>query len=60
MGNNVLMEDTVAAWEGITSSDCLAVLDEIKDVLPVVLPAVVGFLAFRKAWGFLRSAIKGA
>lgn len=60
MPGNYLMEETSSAWNGITSADCLAVLDEIKDVLPVVLPAVVGFLAFRKAWGFLRSAIKGA
>lgn len=52
--------DSAAAWNGITSSMMLALLDEIKACLPVVAPAVVGFLGFRKAWGFIRGAIKGA
>lgn len=47
-------------WEGITSDMLLGVLNEIKTIVPIVVPTVVGFLAFRKGWGFLRSAIKGA
>lgn len=47
-------------WNGITTAMMLGLLDEIKDCLPVVAPAVIGFLGFRKAWGFIRSAIKGA
>lgn len=47
-------------WEGINSDMLLGVLAEIKTIVPIVVPTVVGFMAFRKGWGFLRSAIKGA
>jgi len=49
-----------ASWNGITSSMMLELLTEIKNCLPIVAPAVIGFLGFRKAWGFIRGAIKGA
>lgn len=52
------MEGSV--WNGITSAMMLEVLSEIKSLLPIVAPAVVGFLAFRKGWGFIKSSIKGA
>lgn len=52
--------DTAVGWNGITSDMLLGVLDEIKSVFPVVVPAAVGFLGLRKAWGFIKSAIKGA
>ena len=47
-------------FTGITSAQCLGVLNEVTDLIPIVFPAVIGFIAFRKAWGFLKSAIKGA
>lgn len=47
-------------WDGITSESLLSILDEIKALIPIVVPTVVGFLGFRKAWGFLKTAIKGA
>lgn len=49
-----------SAWNGITSTMLLEVLTEIKAVLPIVVPTAVGFLGFRKAWGFLKGCIKGA
>lgn len=49
-----------SAWNGITSDTMLAVFDEIKDLIPIVAPAVIAFLGFRKAWSFLRSSIAGA
>lgn len=52
------METTV--WNSVDSTMLLGILDEIKDLIPIVVPTVVGFLGFRKAWGFLKSAIKGA
>lgn len=52
------MEGT--AWNGITSETMLAVFDEIESLIPIVAPAVIAFLGFRKAWSFLRSAIAGA
>lgn len=47
-------------WNGITGDMMLGVLTEIKALLPLVAPAVIGFIGFRKGWGFLKSAIKGA
>lgn len=47
-------------FTGITSAQCLEVLNEVTTLIPIVFPAVIGFIAFRKAWGFLKSAIKGA
>lgn len=47
-------------FEGITSAMFLGVLDTVKDLIPVVVPAVVGFLAFRKGWSFLKGEIKKA
>lgn len=44
----------------VTSATLLQVLDEIKGLVPVVLPTVIGFMAFRKGWSFLRGAVKGA
>lgn len=40
--------------------DLMQVLDEIVALVPVVLPVIVGCLAFRKGFAFLKSAIKGA
>ena len=37
-----------------------AVLDEVKALIPTVLPVVIGFIAFRKGFAFLKSALKGA
>lgn len=44
----------------LTGINLLAVLDQIKTLVPIILPAVVGFLAFRKGWSFIKSAIMGA
>lgn len=59
--NFAVMADTVAgAWNGVDSSMMAGVLDEIKSLLPIVAPAVIGFIAFRKGWSFIKNAIKGA
>lgn len=47
-------------FEGITATTLAPVLDGIKDLIPVVVPTVVGFLAFRKGWAFLKGQVKGA
>lgn len=44
----------------VTADSFNGVLDEVVGLVPIVLPAVIGFLAFRKGWGFIKSAIKGA
>ena len=48
------------SWNGVDGNMMLGVLSEIKTLLPIVAPAVIGFIGFRKGWGFIKSAIKGA
>lgn len=36
------------------------VLSEITTLVPILLPCVIGFIAFRKGWKFLRSALRSA
>lgn len=48
------------SWNGVTTAMMSGVFDEVKSLIPVVAPAVIAFLGFRKAWSFLRSAIAGA
>ena len=43
--------------EGI---DLTAVLDEVVNLVPIVLPVVIGFIAFRKGYAFIKRALKGA
>ena len=43
--------------EGI---DLSAVLDEIVALIPVVLPVVISFIAFRKGFAFIKRSLKGA
>lgn len=47
-------------FSSVTADSFNGVLDEVVALVPIVLPAVIGFLAFRKGWGFIKSAIKGA
>ena len=43
----------------VTSDMMNGILTQITDLLPVVLPVVVGALAFRKGLSFLMSTIRG-
>lgn len=52
--------DTTSMFSSVTTDVCMGVLDQITDLLPVVLPAVIGFIAFRKGWKFVKSALIGA
>ena len=47
-------------FTGITADSFSGVLDGIMELLPIVLPTVVGFIAFRKGWAWLKGQIKGA
>lgn len=43
----------------VTSEMMNGILSQITDLLPVVLPVIVGALAFRKGLSFLMSTIRG-
>ncbi len=40
--------------------DLTKVLDEVIALIPTVLPVVIGFIAFRKGFAFIKRALKGA
>ena len=44
----------------LTGVELLAVLDEIKALVPVVLPVIIGFIAFRKGLAFIKGTLRGA
>lgn len=44
----------------VSSAGLGNILNQIVALVPTVLPAVIGFLAFRKGWGFIKSAVRGA
>lgn len=44
----------------VTSAMLNGIFDEIKALIPIILPTVITFLAFRKGWSFLKGEIKGA
>lgn len=53
--------NTVFSWStALNGIDFNSVFQGIYDLIPITLPAVLGFLAFRKGWGFLKGIIKGA
>ena len=55
------MEASSTIFNGVITAQTLSpVMDGIKELLPVVLPVVVGFLALRKGVSFVLSSIRGA
>lgn len=49
------------SWStALANIDFNSVFQGIYDIMPILLPAILGFLAFRKGWSFLKGAIKGA
>lgn len=45
--------------DSVTSQMMNGVLSQITDLLPVVLPVMIGCLAFRKGLSFLQGLIRG-
>lgn len=47
----------ISMWEGV---DFTIILTEVKDGLKIVIPTVLGFIAFRKGFAFVKKQLKGA
>lgn len=45
------------ALEGV---DLTTVLSEVTDILPIVIPVMIGFIAIRKGLGFLQGVLHSA
>lgn len=58
--NTLALLDSTNMFTGVTSDMFTGVLDQVVSLVPIVLPAVIGFLAFRKGWSFIKSAVRGA
>ncbi|MDE5763517.1 MAG: hypothetical protein K2N49_00165 [Ruminococcus sp.] len=56
----VIAAEVANSWNGVDSTMMSGVLSELKDLLPIVAPAAIGFIGFRKGWGFVKGTIKGA
>ena len=44
----------------VTGINFMDVLGEVTALVPTVLPAIIGFIAFRKGFAFLKNALRGA
>ena len=58
--NTIMVAAESTGWHGITGEMLTAVFNELYEVLPIVVPACLGLLGFRKAWSFIRGMLKGA
>ena len=57
----VLTAVATNSLKDVVTSDMLqGVLDEFFGIIPVVLPVAIGYIAIRKAWGFLMGTLRGA
>lgn len=52
--------DTTSLSTIVTAGTIDGVFDQVYGILPVLLPAVIGFLALRKGWSFLKGEIRSA
>lgn len=45
---------------GVTTEMMNGVLNEVKSLIPVVLPAIISFIGIRKGISFVKSALQSA
>ncbi|MBR1442760.1 MAG: hypothetical protein IJ583_04425 [Firmicutes bacterium] len=46
-------------FSGITSDSLMTVIDGLKEILPIALPAMLALIGLRKGIAFLKSCLKG-
>lgn len=52
-----MLSTIISGMDTLNLSD---ILKQVTSLVPTVLPAVIGFIAFRKGWKFLRGALASA
>ena len=53
--------DGATTLSSIVTADMInGVFDQVYGLLPVLLPAIIGFIALRKGWSFLKGEIYSA
>ena len=58
--NNDNLETFPVIAQSITPSTIMTSLSDVRYLLPMLIIVIVGFIAFRKAWDFIKGAIRGA
>ena len=46
-------------FDSVTTETLMGIFTSVTDIIPIVVPVVIAFIGFRKAWGFLKSEIWG-
>lgn len=55
-----MIEGAFSWTTALKDVDFTTVFNGIYEMMPTIIPAVLGFLGFRKGWAFLKGQIKGA
>ena len=59
--NSMVLTGATQDLSSVISKDMVSgVFDQILSLLPVIIPALIGFIGFRKALGFVLGMIKKA
>lgn len=61
MDGIMVMADTVStSWNGVSTESLMAIVDTMKEIVPLVLPVAVAIIGLRKGLGFFLGLIRGA
>lgn len=60
MNSTLLAGSTGVLKNALTGVDLTTVLSEVTDILPIVIPVMIGFIAIRKGLGFLQGVLHSA
>lgn len=44
-------------FDDVTATSLQGVLNAVTDLVPIVLPVTIGYIAFRKGWAFIQSTL---
>lgn len=58
--NDYFRENISVISSSITASTLTAVLNDTRTLIPILIVALVAVIGFRKAWNFLKGAVRGA
>lgn len=57
---DMIMVAADGVWHGLSAEMFSGVFDDLYAALPIIVPACIALLGFRKAWRFVIGMIKGA
>lgn len=45
-------------FESVTTECLMGIFTDVTNLVPILVPVVIAFIGFRKAWGFLKRELK--